>query len=127
MNLPISLLVLSLFLASFSFAQNVFRSGDGWANEAGWSNNAFFFPSLGGSQIFTTSNNSMTADGRARQFFRLGRDFSGFTEFGPFSPCADEAYIFDTEITLANWCGNGAFYIDVPDPSYNYVFNVSFG
>lgn len=120
-----STLILSILLLFIGFevsAQNVFRSGDGWANEAGWSSNAFFVPSLGGSQIFTTSNNTMGTDVRARQFFRLGRDFSGFTEFGPFSPCADEAYVFDTEITLANWCGGGAFFIDVPADTYNYVF-----
>gem|GEM_PF-1823141 len=118
------LIVFILSLSCGVSAQNgIIGAGfsTGWANPA---NITSFLASAGTSRI-ATRNPSGTGD----QFFRLVRNWSGNnTEFGPFG-CTNTNWSAEAGISYNNMptCGSGAFYINCPNISDNYIFKTKTG
>ncbi len=97
--------------------------GTGFAN--GWTNPndvLGFSESAGSSRIIT-----LTPNGTGDQFFRFVR-FMNFdnSEFGPFG-CTDADWSGNEGVTYFDMpiCGSGAFYINCPNTTDNYIFKTS--
>ncbi|MEX1189568.1 MAG: hypothetical protein WED33_09940, partial [Bacteroidia bacterium] len=122
-----------MFLITFSItselnAQNgIIGAGfsSGWSNPGNIGN---FVAGAGSSRIYTTN-----PGGTGNQFFRMVRNWGGNnSEFSPSASCCggcDAAVsAFDTEIFAGNTnCTNGAWYINCPNTTDNYVFKTPDG
>jgi hypothetical protein len=119
-----------LLISTYSlFAQNALI-GSGFST--GWSNPSDFFSfaaSAGTSRIA-----SRNPSGTGNQYFRVARNWSGNNnEFSPSAGCVggqdlDISASMSTNINAANTnCTNGAWYINCPNTSDNYVFKTPDG
>ena len=97
--------------------------GSGFTN--GWNiptDMVYFNSSAGSSRIAI-----LNPRGTSNQFFRLVRGWSGNnTQFGPFG-CVDTDWTNPGVIYGTSVCGNGAFYINCPNTTDNYVFKTPNG
>ena len=96
--------------------------GDGF--ESNWSTIANFNTSTGTSRIYTTTPyGSSTGD----KYFRLVRNWGGdTTQFGP-SDCGDVNWTNPGITYGASTCSSGAFFINVPNLTDNYIFKTPNG
>ena len=113
-------LMLTLLLGNISFAQNgIIGSGFG-SND--WTTTDTFTAGAGNSRIF-----SATPNGTGNQYFRLVRNWGGnFTQFGPFG-CVDTDWTNPGVVYGMSDCGSGAFYINCPNTTDNYIFKTPNG
>ncbi|MFK7950257.1 MAG: T9SS type A sorting domain-containing protein [Saprospiraceae bacterium] len=109
-----TVLVLS-FLSLVVFGQDGMR-GDGFIPD-GWNNPVGFSAGFGSSRILTRN-----PEGTGNRYFRLQNN-GGSSDYGPHN-CADEDITADVnQKYLTAWvCNNGAFYINCPNTTDNYVF-----
>lgn len=123
----ILLIVLSLGIHQ-AFAQNgIIGSGfsSGWSNPG---NIGCFSAGAGSSRIYTAN-----PGGTGNQYFRMVRAWSGNnSEFSPSASCCGgcdlQVSTFNTEVFAANTnCTNGAWYINCPNTTDNYVFKTPDG
>ena len=109
--------LVSIFLLGFGsvFAQNgIIGSGFG-TND--WTTTNIFSAGAGNSRIFTA-----TPNGTGNQYFRLVRNSGGIdTQFGPFG-CVDTDWTNPGVAYGMSVCSNGAFFINCPNTTDNYVF-----
>lgn len=113
-------LIASVFITTFLFSQNSFRSGDGWFGESGWYSHSYFSPNIGTTYSFTT-----TPNGTGYQYFRIATNWDGSTEVH--GPSSDTQLNTNTEYTLTDDGESFAHYINVPNSSYYYVFKTPYG
>ena len=117
-------IVLFLFISIASFAQNGII-GDGFST--GWSNPSNvtgFDAGAGGSRIKTLNPN-----GTGNRYFRMVKFWDdNNSEFGPFG-CSDVDWSNKSGEKYENMpiCTNGAFYINCPNTTDNYVFKTPSG
>lgn len=120
--------MLAMLFPLESFAQNgIIGSGfsSGWANDA----NVTYFGAGAGSSRIATLNPS----GTGNQYFRMVRGWGGNnSEFSPSASCCGgcdlQITTFNTEIFAGNTnCTNGAWYINCPNTTDNYVFKTPDG
>ncbi len=112
----------SIFLLAFLIVngQNgIIGEGFGTNN---WSTTDNFLGGAGSSRIFTT-----TPNGTGNQYFRLVRNWSDdFTQFGPYN-CIDTDWTYPGVVYGMSDCGSGAFFINCPNTTDNYVFKTPNG
>lgn len=114
--------LIPLFLLFFisSFAQNGII-GDGFGTN-NWSTVDSFSAAAGTSRIFTAKPNAT-----GNKYFRLTRNWGGnTTQFGP-SDCVDTDWTNPGVIYGMSACGSGAFFINCPNTTDNYVFKTPNG
>ncbi|MCB0820900.1 MAG: hypothetical protein KDC13_09775, partial [Bacteroidetes bacterium] len=111
-----------------AFAQNgIIGSGfsSGWTNPT---NIGYFSAGAGSTRIYTAN-----PGGTGNQYFRMVRAWSGNnSEFSPSASCCGgcdlQVSTFNTEVFAANTnCTNGAWYINCPNTTDNYVFKTPDG
>lgn len=122
------IVMLVMLLPTDSFAQNgIIGAGfsSGWGNPG----NITYFGAGAGSSRIATRNPS----GTGNQFFRMVRGWGGNnSEFSPSAGCCGgcdlQITTFNTEIVAGNTnCTNGAWYINCPNTTDNYVFKTPDG
>jgi hypothetical protein len=87
-----------------------------------WTTTDNFSVGAGSSRIFTAIPNAA-----GNQYFRLVRNWgSDFTQFGP-SGCVDTDWTNPGSVYDMSDCGSGAFYINCPNTTDNYVFKTPNG
>lgn len=102
--------------------QNAFRSGDGWG--AGWGTSDYWLGTGFGTTFGKTYQNTA---GSGNRYFRLYTDWSGQTrEHGP-SGGNDILLPLNTGISLQTWGGSKAYFINVGNSSFNYIFRTKQG
>ncbi|HAH54377.1 MAG TPA: hypothetical protein DCM02_03595, partial [Flavobacterium sp.] len=118
MTVKKNLLLLVFFLVFLNVSGQNGIIGDGFTN--GWiaEDMISFDASVAGSSRIKTLN----PKGIGNRYFRLVRNWSSnFTQFGPFN-CIDTPWNSPGIPYGMSVCGNGAFYIDCPNTTDNYVF-----
>ncbi|MBK8825690.1 MAG: hypothetical protein IPO26_03045 [Saprospiraceae bacterium] len=101
------------------FGQNGFRSGpeQGWG--LGWNTTDYWSGTGFGSTFGKTYQNTA---GSGNRYFRLYTDWSNQTrEHGP-TGSNDINIPFNTISTLETWSGSKAYYVNVGNTAFNYVF-----
>ena len=119
--------VLTGFISNDSFAQNGFRSADGWGT--GWSSTDYWVGTGFGNTYGKTYQNT---SGSGNRYFRLYTDWSGNQRtHGPIeSDCmtaSDEIITTGAQKNLDTWGGCKAYYINVSNTTDRYVFRTRFG
>jgi hypothetical protein len=111
--------ILLLSLVSVNGQNGIIGTGFGINN---WSTIDDFSAGAGSSRIFTATPNAA-----GNQYFRLVRNWgSDFTQFGP-SGCVDTDWTNPGSVYDMSDCGSGAFYINCPNTTDNYVFKTPNG
>mgnify|MGYP001193123180 CR=1 FL=1 len=121
------LLVLTGLISNNSFAQNGFRSADGWGT--GWSTTDYWVGTGFGTTYGKTYQNT---SGSGNRYFRLHTDWGGNQRtHGPIeSDCmtaSDEIITIGSQKNLDTWGGCKAYYINVSNTTDRYVFRTRFG
>lgn len=101
-------------------AANYFESGDGWSSQNGWNSGFAMSTSLGGSYILDVTNSAT-----GNKYFRFcdAATCTSSNRFGP-SGTSDILIALASSTSLQTWNStNGkAYYVNVSNTSYHYVF-----
>lgn len=105
----------SLFVVAANDRPVRWESGDTWSGAPGWGSYASLTASAGTSYILTTSSSAT-----GNRYLRFADD-DNTNRYGP-NGGSDLQLNLETSTNLTTWGGTYAYYVNVANTTYNYVF-----